>query len=116
MPNRVTRKRSFSIAARAPHSRYQLGLAARARELCDQGTDMAAACRIIVLEDQLDEALAHNQRHHTGRPRPWPPTSPHRQGRIRSPAERLAITCQCCSDPSGRRHRKIHSRGSRTET
>jgi DNA-binding transcriptional MerR regulator len=47
------------------YSRYQLRLAARARELCDQGTDMAAACRIIILQDQLEEALAHNERHHT---------------------------------------------------
>ena len=47
------------------YSRYQLRLAARARELCDQGTDMAAACRIIILQDQLEEALAHHERHHT---------------------------------------------------
>ena len=46
------------------YSRYQLRLAARARELCDQGTDMAAACRIIILEDQLEEALRQNARHH----------------------------------------------------
>ncbi|MEO3742709.1 MerR family transcriptional regulator [Plantactinospora sp. B5E13] len=43
------------------YSRYQLRLAARAREMCDQGTDVAAACRIIILEDQLEEALRHNQ-------------------------------------------------------
>ena len=46
------------------YSRYQLRLAARARDLCHQGTDMAAACRIIILEDQLEEALRHNERHH----------------------------------------------------
>jgi DNA-binding transcriptional MerR regulator len=45
------------------YSRYQLRLAARAREMCDQGTDMASAVRIIVLEDQLEEALRHNQSH-----------------------------------------------------
>jgi DNA-binding transcriptional MerR regulator len=45
------------------YSRYQLRLAARAREMCDHGTDMAAACRIIILEDQLDEALRHNEQH-----------------------------------------------------
>ncbi|MEV4704945.1 MerR family transcriptional regulator [Actinoplanes sp. NPDC049316] len=45
------------------YSRYQLRLAARARELCDQGTDMAAACRIIILEDQLEEALRQNERY-----------------------------------------------------
>ena len=43
------------------YSRYQIRLAARAREMCDQGIDMGAACRIIILEDQLEEALRHNQ-------------------------------------------------------
>jgi DNA-binding transcriptional MerR regulator len=43
------------------YSRYQIRLAARAREMCDQGTDMVSACRIIILEDQLDDALRHNQ-------------------------------------------------------
>jgi DNA-binding transcriptional MerR regulator len=43
------------------YSRYQIRLAARAREMCDQGTDMTSACRIIVLEDQLDEALRQNE-------------------------------------------------------
>ncbi|MFD0517391.1 MerR family transcriptional regulator [Paractinoplanes durhamensis] len=42
------------------YSRYQIRLAARAREMCDQGTDMASAVRIIILEDQLEEALRHN--------------------------------------------------------
>lgn len=45
------------------YSRHQIRLAARAREMCDQGTDMASACRIILLEDQLEEALRHNERH-----------------------------------------------------
>ena len=44
------------------YSRYQLRLAARAREMVDNGTALEAACRIIVLEDQLEEALRHNQR------------------------------------------------------
>jgi hypothetical protein len=35
-------------------------MAARARELVDQGTPLEAACRIIVLEDQLQEALRLN--------------------------------------------------------
>jgi hypothetical protein len=43
------------------YSRYQLRLAARAREMCDQGTDMTSACRIIILEDQLEEALRHSE-------------------------------------------------------
>jgi DNA-binding transcriptional MerR regulator len=42
------------------YSRYQLRLAARARELVDQGTALEAACRIIILEDQLAEALRIN--------------------------------------------------------
>jgi DNA-binding transcriptional MerR regulator len=43
------------------YSRYQLRLAARAREMVDQGTPMDAACRIIILEDQLAEALRLNE-------------------------------------------------------
>ena len=42
------------------YSRYQLRLAARAREMVDQGTAVEAACRIIILEDQLEEALRIN--------------------------------------------------------
>ena len=50
------------------HRRYskgQLRIAARARELVDQGTPVEAACRIITLEDQLAEALRLNEE--TGR-------------------------------------------------
>ncbi|MFR9672851.1 MerR family transcriptional regulator [Streptomyces sp. TR06-5] len=43
------------------YSRYQLRLAARARELVDQGTSVEAACRIIILEDQLEEAQRINE-------------------------------------------------------
>lgn len=43
------------------YSRYQLRIAARARELVDQGTPIEAACRIIVLEDQLEEAQRINE-------------------------------------------------------
>jgi excisionase family DNA binding protein len=42
------------------YSRRQLRLAARAREMVDAGTALEAACRIIVLEDQLQEALRRN--------------------------------------------------------
>jgi len=42
------------------YSRYQLRLASRARELVDAGTALDAACRIIILEDQLEEALHLN--------------------------------------------------------
>ncbi|MFF7265707.1 MerR family transcriptional regulator [Streptomyces sp. NPDC008159] len=43
------------------YSRRQLRVAARARELVDQGTPIEAACRIVSLEDQLDAALRVNQ-------------------------------------------------------
>ncbi|MCD0482379.1 MerR family transcriptional regulator [Streptacidiphilus sp. ASG 303] len=43
------------------YSRYQLRIAARARELVDQGTPIDAACRIVILEDQLEEALRLNE-------------------------------------------------------
>jgi DNA-binding transcriptional MerR regulator len=47
------------------YSRYQLRLAARARELLDHGTPLDAACRIIILEDQLAEAQQLNtEKHH----------------------------------------------------
>src|ERR1700745_3127061 len=45
------------------YSRYQLRLAARAREMVEQGTALEAACRIIILEDQLEEALRQNEKH-----------------------------------------------------
>ncbi|AWK76667.1 MerR family transcriptional regulator (plasmid) [Rhodococcus oxybenzonivorans] len=51
------------------YSRYQLRLAARARELIDQGTALESACRIIILEDQLAEARRINaELEHTHRP------------------------------------------------
>src|SRR5438552_3544823 len=43
------------------YSRYQLRLAARARDMVDHGTALDAACRIIILEDHLEEALRHNE-------------------------------------------------------
>ncbi|MGK8503579.1 MerR family transcriptional regulator [Nocardia asiatica] len=42
------------------YSRYQLRIAARVRALVDAGTPLEAACRIIVLEDQLTEARELN--------------------------------------------------------
>ncbi|MGW7325804.1 MerR family transcriptional regulator [Streptomyces sp. NPDC054845] len=42
------------------YSRYQLRIAARARELVDSGTPIEAACRIVILEDQLAEAQRIN--------------------------------------------------------
>ena len=46
------------------YSRYQLRLAARVRALVDEGTALDAACRIVVLEDQLDEARRINAELH----------------------------------------------------
>ncbi|MFK4149134.1 MerR family transcriptional regulator [Streptomyces sp. NPDC004065] len=43
------------------YSRRQLRVAARARELVDQGTPVEAACRIVSLEDQLDDAHRTNR-------------------------------------------------------
>ncbi|WP_093717766.1 MerR family transcriptional regulator [Actinacidiphila alni] len=43
------------------YSRYQLRIAGRVRELVDSGTPIEAACRIIILEDQLEEAQRINE-------------------------------------------------------
>jgi DNA-binding transcriptional MerR regulator len=43
------------------YSRYQLKVAARARELVNQGTPIEAACRIVILEDQLEDARRLNE-------------------------------------------------------
>ncbi|MEU3842716.1 MerR family transcriptional regulator [Streptomyces sp. NPDC028635] len=48
------------------YSRYQLRIAARARELVDQGTPIEAACRIVILEDQLEEAQRINEQLRAG--------------------------------------------------
>jgi DNA-binding transcriptional MerR regulator len=42
------------------YSRYQLRIAQRARELVDRGATVESACRIVILEDQLEEALRLN--------------------------------------------------------
>jgi DNA-binding transcriptional MerR regulator len=42
------------------YSRYQLRLASRVREMVDEGTAIEAACRIVILEDQLEEAQRIN--------------------------------------------------------
>ncbi|MFF4160869.1 MerR family transcriptional regulator [Streptomyces sp. NPDC001678] len=53
------------------YSRYQLRIAGRARELVDSGTPIEAACRIIILEDQLEEARRINEElRGQGRPKP----------------------------------------------
>jgi DNA-binding transcriptional MerR regulator len=38
------------------YSRHQMELAGRARELVDEGMTLAAACRVVRAEDQLDVA------------------------------------------------------------
>ena len=45
------------------YSRHQLRLAARARDMVAQGVALDAACRILILEDRLQEALEQNHRH-----------------------------------------------------
>jgi DNA-binding transcriptional MerR regulator len=45
------------------YSRYQLRLAARVRALLDEGTALDAACRIVTLEDQLQDAQRLNDEH-----------------------------------------------------
>ncbi len=43
------------------YSRHQLRLAARARKLVDDGTPIESACRIVLLEDQLEDAHRMNE-------------------------------------------------------
>jgi DNA-binding transcriptional MerR regulator len=42
------------------YSRRQLRIAARARELVDRGTSVEAACRIVILENRLEDARRVN--------------------------------------------------------
>ncbi|WP_103510981.1 MerR family transcriptional regulator [Streptomyces sp. SM13] len=56
------------------YSRYQLRIAARARELVDQGTKIEDACRIVILEDQLKEAQRINEELRADRA-PTPPNT-----------------------------------------
>ena len=84
------------------YSRYQLRIAARARELVDQGTPIEAACRIVILEDQLEEALRINAEYRaaeSANPRPRPETA-----RTRNPpgASRLPPHAGCDSGGSRR--------------
>ncbi|MBP2371943.1 MerR family transcriptional regulator [Pseudonocardia parietis] len=50
------------------YSRYQLRLATRVRALVDEGTGLEAACRIVILEDQLEEARRINAEHSSHQP------------------------------------------------
>lgn len=58
------------------YSRYQLRVAARARELVDQGTPIEAACRIVILEDQLEEAQRINADYRRRAAQPTAPSDP----------------------------------------
>jgi DNA-binding transcriptional MerR regulator len=42
------------------YTRHQLRLATRVRALLDAGTALDAACRIVILEDRLQDALRLN--------------------------------------------------------
>ncbi|MYT96825.1 MULTISPECIES: MerR family transcriptional regulator [unclassified Streptomyces] len=55
------------------YSRYQLRIAAR--ELVDHGTPVEAACRIVILEDQLEEAQRINAEYHRATESVNPPTA-----------------------------------------
>ncbi|MFI6170214.1 MerR family transcriptional regulator [Nocardia sp. NPDC051052] len=46
------------------YSRYQLRIAARVRQLVDDGNPLEAACRIVILEDQLADAQRINEELH----------------------------------------------------
>jgi MerR family transcriptional regulator/heat shock protein HspR len=48
-----------SLGGHRRYSRHQLQLGTRVRELLDDGILLAAACRIVTLEDRLD--AAHRQ-------------------------------------------------------
>ncbi|MBV1850496.1 MerR family transcriptional regulator [Catellatospora tritici] len=50
-----------SAAGHRFYTRHELRLAARARALVDQGIGLEAACRIIALQDELQEARRHLQ-------------------------------------------------------
>ncbi|MEV6001658.1 MerR family transcriptional regulator [Streptomyces griseomycini] len=56
-------------------SRHRLRIAARARELVDQGTPIEAACRIVILEDQLGEAQRINAEYRRTGGSPGPSTA-----------------------------------------
>ena len=45
-----------SMGGHRRYSRHQLQLAGRVRQLLDEGMPLAAACRIVSLEDRLDAA------------------------------------------------------------
>lgn len=45
-----------SLGGHRRYSRHQLRLAGRVRELVDDGMPLSAACRIVALEEQLEEA------------------------------------------------------------
>ncbi|MFD9319128.1 aldehyde dehydrogenase family protein [Streptomyces sp. NPDC060053] len=65
----------------------KVGIAARARELVDQGTPIEAACRIVILEAQLEEAQRINEQLRTQSRESQPKTSAGSGHRTRTRAE-----------------------------
>ncbi|WP_447004850.1 MerR family transcriptional regulator [Saccharothrix isguenensis] len=60
-----------SVGGHRRYSRSQLRLAARVRVMVDQGTGLDSACRIVTLEDQLQDAKdANRSQHPPGEPYP----------------------------------------------
>lgn len=49
-----------SAGGQRRYSRYQLRIAARVRQLVDDGNSLEGACRLVILEDQLTEAQRIN--------------------------------------------------------
>jgi hypothetical protein len=100
--NLIARHRS---AGGHRYSRTELRLAARAFEMREHGTDMAAASRIVTLEDQLDEA--------TGTTNPTPDPTRHTVP-AKSMQERLSFPRRIGSRSPVTRawviHRAVHVR------
>ncbi|WP_236054584.1 MULTISPECIES: MerR family DNA-binding transcriptional regulator [Streptomyces] len=74
-PSRSIAPQTRSEGGHRRYSRYQLRIAARARELVDQSTAIEAACRIVILEDQLEDAQRINEQLRAERGKPQPHTS-----------------------------------------
>jgi DNA-binding transcriptional MerR regulator len=72
------------------YSRYQLRVAARARELVDHGIPLDAACRIVILEDQLQEAMRINAEHRRGEKRTASESPRHDRAQLRQQLMRHA--------------------------
>ncbi len=65
------------------YSRHQLRLAARVRTLLDNGTALEPACRIVTLEDQLNDAQRLNAEYEAKQP----PADPERPSTADAPPQ-----------------------------